>query len=81
MTRESADVFKRKESPMIECRTFRTASRAVTDAPNKLTVEPRGPGLMADLQLLERQANPVRKPRITVLSGWAGYVARLPRST
>jgi hypothetical protein len=30
---------------------------------------------MDDLQLLERQAHRVRKPRITVLSGSAGYDA------
>jgi hypothetical protein len=75
MGRESADVFKRKESPMIERRTLRTASRTVADPENKLIVGPRGPLLMDDLQLLERQVQSVRKPRITVLSGSAGYGA------
>jgi hypothetical protein len=42
MARESADVFKRKESPMIERRTPRTASRTVADPQNKLIVGPRG---------------------------------------
>ena len=75
MGRQSGDVFKRKESPMIEYRTLRTASRAVGDPANQLIVEPRGPVLMDDLQLLERQAHRMRKPRITVLSGSAGYDA------
>ena len=75
MARESADVFKRKESPMIERRTPRTASRTVANPQNKLIVGPRGPVLMDDLQLLERQVQRVRKPRITVLSGSAGYGA------
>jgi hypothetical protein len=63
---------------MIERRTFRTASRTVADPPNKLTVEPRGPVLMGDFQLLKGQAHRVRKPRVTVLSGSAGYVAPTP---
>jgi catalase len=75
MARESPDMFKRKESPMIERRTLRTASRTVADPQNKLIVRPRGPVLMDDLQLLERQAHRVRKPRITVLSGSASYDA------
>jgi hypothetical protein len=75
MARKSADVFKRKESPMIERRTLRTASRTVGDPANQLIVGPRGPVLMDDLQLLVRQAHRVRKPRITVLSGSAGYGA------
>ena len=75
MGRESGDVFKRKESPMIERRTLRTASRTVADPQNKLIVGPRGPLLMDDLQLLERQVQSVRKPRIMVLSGSAGYDA------
>ena len=75
MARKSADVFKRKESPMIERRTLRTASRTVGDPANHLIVGPRGPVLMDDLQLLERQLQRVRKPRITVLSGSAGYGA------
>jgi hypothetical protein len=74
MGRESGDVFKRKESPMIERRTLRTASRTVADPQNKLIVGPRGPLLTDDLQLLERQVQRVRK-RITVLSGSAGYDA------
>ena len=60
---------------MIERRTPRTASRTVADPQNKLIVGPRGPVLMDDLQLLERQLQRVRKPRITVLSGSAGYDA------
>ena len=75
MASDNADVFKRKESPMIERRTLRTASQTVADPQNKLIVGPRGPLLMDDLQLLERQAHRVRKPRITVLSGSAGYGA------
>jgi catalase len=75
MARESADVFKRKESPMIEHRTVRTASRTVPDPQNKLIVGPRAPVLMDDFQLLERQAHRVRKPRITVIGGSAGYDA------
>ena len=81
MARESADVFKRKESPMIERRTPRTASRTVADPQNKLIVGARGPVLMDDLQLLERQVQRVRKPRVTVLSGSAGYGAPPRRST
>jgi hypothetical protein len=73
--RDSGEVFKRKESPMIEFRTLSTASRTVGDPANQLIVEPRGPVLLDDLQLLERQAHRVRKPRITVLSGSAGYDA------
>jgi hypothetical protein len=76
MARESTAVFKRKESPMVERRTLRTASRTVADPQNKLIVGPWGPVLMDDLQLLERRAHRVRKPRITVLSGSAGYDAR-----
>jgi hypothetical protein len=75
MGRESADVFKKKVSPMIEFRTLRTASRTVGDPANQFIVEPRGPVPMHDLQLLERQAHRMRKPRITVLSGSAGYDA------
>jgi hypothetical protein len=75
MGRDSRDVFKRKESPMIERRTLRTANRTVADPQNKLIVGPRGPLLMDDLQLLERQVQSVRKPRIMVLSGSAGYGA------
>ena len=60
---------------MIEYRTLRTASRTVGDPQNKLIVGPRGPVLMDDLQLLEREAHRVRNPRITVLSGSAGYDA------
>src|ERR1700719_4244299 len=75
MGRDSRDVFKRKESPMIERRTLRTASRTVADPQNKLIVGPRGPVLMDDLQLLGRQAHRVCKPRITVLSGSGGYDA------
>jgi catalase len=75
MGRDSRDVFKRKESPMIERRTLRTASRTVADPQNKLIVGPRRPLLMDDLQLLERQVQSVRKPRIMVLSGSAGYDA------
>lgn len=75
MARESADVFQRKESSMIERRTLRTASPTVPDPQNKLIVGPRGPVPMDDLQLLERQAPRVRNPRITVLSGSAGYGA------
>ena len=60
---------------MIEHRTLRTASRAVADPANQLIVEPRGPVLMDNLQLVERQAHRMRKPRITVLSGSAGYDA------
>jgi catalase len=75
MARESGNVFKRKESPMIERRTFRTASRTVGDPQNKLIVGPQGPVLMDDLQLLKKQAPRVRKPRITALSGSAGYDA------
>src|ERR1700722_8604837 len=63
------------ESPVIEYRTLRTASRTVGDPQNKLIVGPRGPVLMDDLQLLEREAHRVCKPRITVLSGSAGYDA------
>jgi hypothetical protein len=63
---------------MIERRTLRTASRTVADPQNKLIVRPRGPVLMNDLQLLERQAHRVRKPRITVISGSAGYDAPTP---
>jgi hypothetical protein len=69
MARDSGDVFKRKESPMIEFRTLSTASRTVGDPQNKLIVGPQGPVLMDDLQLLERQAHRVREPRITILSG------------
>jgi hypothetical protein len=61
---------------MSERRTLRTASRAVADPANQLIVEARGSALMDDLQLLVRQAQRVRKPRITVLSGSAGYDAR-----
>jgi hypothetical protein len=50
-------------------------SRTIADPRSKLIVEPRGRVLMDDLQLLERQAPRVRKPRITVLSGSAGYDA------
>ena len=75
MARKSVDVFKRRESPMIERRTLRTASRTVGDPANQLIVGPRGPVLMDDLQLLVRQAHRVRRPRITVLSGSAGYGA------
>jgi hypothetical protein len=50
-------------------------SRTIADRRSKLIVEPRGRVLMDDLQLLERQASRVRKPRITVLSGSAGYDA------
>jgi hypothetical protein len=50
-------------------------SRTIADPRSKLIVEPRGRVLMDDLQLLERQASRVRKPRITVLSGSAGYDA------
>jgi catalase len=60
---------------MIERPTLRTLSPTVADPANQLIVEPRGPLLMDDLQLLERQAHRVRKPRITVLSGSAGYGA------
>jgi hypothetical protein len=60
---------------MIEFRTLRTASRTVADPQNKLIVGPQGPVLMDDLQLLERQAHRVRKPRIMVLSGSGGYDA------
>jgi len=60
---------------VIEYRTLRTASRTVGDPQNKLIVGPRGPVLMDDLQLLEREAHRVRNPRITVLSGSAGYDA------
>jgi hypothetical protein len=60
---------------MIEHRTVRTASRTRADPRNKLTVGPRGPVLMNDFQLLERQADRVRKPRITVIGGSAGYDA------
>ena len=62
---------------MIECRTLRTASRTVGDPANQLIVEPRGPVLLDDLQLLERQAHRVRKPRITVISGSGGYDATI----
>jgi hypothetical protein len=75
MTRAKVARSSRRESPMIEHRTLRTASRAVADPANQLIVEPRGPALMDDLQLLERQVQRVRKPRITVLSGSAGYGA------
>jgi NAD(P)-dependent dehydrogenase (short-subunit alcohol dehydrogenase family) len=61
---------------MIEHRTLSIASRAVADPANQLIVEPGGSALMDDLQLLEWQAQRVRKPRITVLSGSAGYDAR-----
>ena len=55
---------------MIEHRTVKTASRTVADPQNKLIVGPRGPVLMDDFQLLE-----MRKPRITVIGGSAGYDA------
>jgi hypothetical protein len=60
---------------MIEHRAIKTVSRTVADRPNKLIVEPRGPVLMGDFQLLKGQAHRVRKPRITVLSGSDGYDA------
>ena len=60
---------------MIKFRTLSTASRTVGDPQNKLIVGPQGPVLMDNLQLLERQAHRVRKPRITVLSGSGGYDA------
>jgi hypothetical protein len=60
---------------MIERRTRRTASRSVADPQNKLIVGPRGRVLMGDFQLLNGQAHRLRKPRITVLSGSAGYDA------
>jgi catalase len=63
---------------MIERRTLRTASRTVADPQDKLVVGPRGPVLMDDLQLLERQVHRVRKPRITVISGSDGYDAPTP---
>jgi len=50
-------------------------SRTIEDPRSKLIVGPRGRVLMDDLQFLERQAPRVRKPRITVLSGSAGYDA------
>jgi hypothetical protein len=50
-------------------------SRTIADPRSKLIVGPRGRVLMDDLQFLERQAPRVRKPRITVLSGSAGYDA------
>ena len=50
-------------------------SRTIADPRIKLIVGPRGRVLMDDLQFLERQAPRVRKPRITVLSGSAGYDA------
>ena len=58
---------------MIEHRAIKTVSRTLADPPNKLIVEPRGP--VRDFQLLKGQGHRVRKPRITVLSGSAGYVA------
>jgi hypothetical protein len=48
---------------MIEHRAIKTVSRTVADRPNKLIVEPRGPVLMGDFQLLKGQAHRVRKPR------------------
>jgi hypothetical protein len=72
--RDNYGVFQRKESPMIESRTLRTASRTVGDPQNELIVG-HGPVLLDDVQLLERQAHRVRKPRITVLSGSASYDA------
>jgi hypothetical protein len=60
---------------MIEHRAIKTVSRTVADRPNKLIVEPRGPVLMGDFQLLNGQAHRVRKPRITVRSGSDGYDA------
>jgi hypothetical protein len=60
---------------MIEHRAIKTVSRTVADRPNQLIVEPRGPVLMGDFQLLKGQAHRVRKPRITVLSGSDGYDA------
>ena len=63
---------------MIERRTLRTASRTVADPANQLIVEPRGSVLMGDFQLLKGQAHRVRKRRVTVLSGSAGYVAPTP---
>jgi hypothetical protein len=50
-------------------------SRTIADPRSKLIVGPRGRVLMDNLQFLERQAPRVRKPRITVLSGSAGYDA------
>ena len=75
MASESADVFKRKESPMIEHRTFRTASGTVADNKDSFIIGPRGPILIDALQLLERPAHRVRKPRFTVISGSAAYNA------
>jgi hypothetical protein len=57
---------------MIEHRGIKTVRRTVADPRNKLIVEPRGLVLMGDFQ---GQAQRVRKPRITVLSGSAGYDA------
>ncbi len=58
---------------MIDHRTVRTAGRTRADPRNTLIVGPRGPVLMNDLQLQERQDDRVRKPRISVISGSDGY--------
>ena len=68
---QSGAAFKREENPMIEDRALRTVSRTVADNRNNSIAGPRGPVIIDDFQLLQRSADRVRNPRVTVISGSA----------
>jgi hypothetical protein len=71
IVRENGGVFQRKESLMIERRTFGTASGTVADNKDSFVIGTRAP----ILKPLERPARGGRSPRLAVISGSAAYKA------